>query len=166
MLKRIRPSIGSAHVIALLALFAALGGGYATAFSGSGTLQKGSLTPVTGTFTTVRSLTGIGIVSASCVAGDITIRFSNTSGEAIDLYRERWAGEGSDAPVTGKKTDVPNNSNADFTVVSGTEAGQERWHVVPDDGSKAPQADATVASATGLACTGTRVTVLALNTQQ
>jgi hypothetical protein len=65
MLKRLRlPS--PAMVVALMALFAALGGGYATAFSGSGTLQKAAVDGLSTEFETVRTLKGFGTFKARC----------------------------------------------------------------------------------------------------
>jgi hypothetical protein len=74
-------------VVALIALFAALGGGYALAFSGSGTLQKGALdVDTSANFQTVRTLTGIGSIDARCQDDpddNMEIRFRNTSGEGL-----------------------------------------------------------------------------------
>jgi hypothetical protein len=162
MLKRIRPSIGSAHVIALLALFAALGGGYAVAFSGSGTLQKGAQVDIqTGSFEPIRTLTGIGSIEATCTGADVAIRFHNASGEDVDLYSTTF----SPGSTVSARSDVGSGVDQDFlTLPEG--ASRLTLQVVPDDGSKAPQATVQVSTLETAACTTARVTVLALNTQE
>jgi hypothetical protein len=163
MLKRIRPSVGSAHVIALLALFAALGGGYATAFSGSGTLQKGSVGDLNSSFVNFRTLTGIGELQAACAVGpdDTEVRVHNSSGE--DLYMS-FSGD-----VAGK-TVVSDGADSSEINLPGT-TNTVRIHLWPFDESKSPQADILVSTKGPMAgdCSGSTnsaATALVLNTQE
>lgn len=168
MLKRIRPRINSAHVIATIALFAALGGGYAMAFSGSGSLQKAGLSGVPypgppGGFTTVRSLTGIGSIQAICSGGTAPgVYFRNTSGEEL--------------AIRGVSGDHSTGDTARFfgvTVGSGSNplaipihGGEFIGHIAPTDGSKAPQVNLQVSAIGVESCANARINVLALNTQE
>jgi hypothetical protein len=162
MLRKIHGRISPATVISTIALFAALGGGYASAFSGSGTLQKGALKPIptSSSFTQVRSLTGIGSIDARCDTGSAIIRFKNTSGETINVFEE----EVDDENLSGgdNVNGVVNNGERNLATTNNAGEALGIVHLVPDDGTKAPQAELLV-STTG--CPG-GVTVLALNTQQ
>jgi hypothetical protein len=149
-------------VVSVIALFAALGGGYATAFSGSGTLQKAKVTGLpdaAGTFTTVRTLTGIGSIQASCTGGAVTVRFHNGSGAELISDLD----DGAEDPVT---LDLLNGENHDAAAVAGDD-DLFRYHiypVAPDD--KQPQADVSVAAFENGTCSAAEVTVLALNTEE
>jgi hypothetical protein len=149
-----------------IAVFLALGGGYALAFSGSGTLQKGSATNLTGAQTTVRTLTGIGVLKARCSdePNGTTVLVHNSSGEEL---RVKFASDGGGA--SGDSV-IANGAIGGFNAVGSP--GTTRMHIWPSDGSKAPQADIVVSTfpAVGSDCfgpvTNSRATVLALNTQQ
>jgi hypothetical protein len=154
-------------VISVIALFAALGGGYALAFSGSGSLQKGSATNLTTSFTSFRTLTGIGNLQARCATGpDRTeLRFHNSTSETLVVQGVR---EGDSAFLPGAGVDPGGDSTAFSTA-----APQEtfRFHILPEDGSKAPQADIVVyAEEPGggdcLPPDFSGATALVLNTQQ
>jgi hypothetical protein len=164
MLKRIRPSIGSAHVIALLALFVALGGGYTVAFSGSGTVQKAKVVGfATPGFKTVRTLTGIGSVKASC----------DESTDTVSIQ------------ITDDATNPPDNMVAhvfresdkeDFhfqldSTLTAELKDTHRYHLFRADGStaKRPQADVVVSVTTEdgePVCPLVEVAVLVLNTEE
>jgi hypothetical protein len=160
-------------VIATIALFAALGGGYAVAFSGSGTLQKGSATGFAegapGPGKIVRTLTGIGSLEAYCHLfspgnPSIHLRLHNASGEQLSVHLIRMQGEGGDTQVSRSTASVANNTfkDLDFAQVS----GEWEIHISPTDRSKAPQAKLDVAVVEPNSCQGSAVTALALNTQQ
>jgi hypothetical protein len=138
-------------------VFAALGGGYATAFSGSGTLQKGSRF-LTGTLTDVRTLTGTGSIKANCASGSPAIRFDNTSGKPMNLK-----GTSTDGELTSEG--IASGSSFQF---DGDVTGLSTYnlHLSPADGSKAPQLDVQVTAKDTNNCATSYVTVLALNTQQ
>jgi hypothetical protein len=167
MARRILSRINSAHVIATIALFAALGGGYAMAFSGSGSLQKAGEVGIAGssggaTVDEVRTLTGIGAIGAGCdttSSGDILIYMRNSSGVPLYVF-------GTDPAAPGLPAFVPadNDYRAIDAVTTGTDSID--LHVVQNDGTKRPQAHIQIATVkTGL-CSESSVQVLALNTQQ
>jgi hypothetical protein len=89
MISKLRKRLNPSLVIATMALFAALGGGYATAFSGSGTLQKANAIPTVDTFTDLRTLNGFGTLQHECVTGDggrVDLRFVNTSSHNMLVF--------------------------------------------------------------------------------
>jgi hypothetical protein len=157
MLKRLRPSIGSAHVIALLALFAALGGGYATAFSGSGTVQKGALLNIPNGAVTVRSLTGIGAIQASCSGGMPSVAFENTSGETLRAALIGIDGDDAVNVASGDSENLDPEVNGLNTMYV---------HISPLDGTKRPQADVQITADDDDNCPTSTVTVLATNTEE
>jgi hypothetical protein len=160
MVKRIRPRVSPATVIATIALFAALGGGYATAFSGSGTVQKGALKDIPESDTTiVRSLTGIGNIYAYCPApGQPSIFFINRSGETLNLY-----GYSNDDGPSHQTVDAGVDVFLD-SIVTGT--NHISVHISPVDGTKRPQADVQISATDTNNCSTSYLTVLALNTQE
>jgi hypothetical protein len=144
-------------VIATIALFAALGGGYAVAFSGSGSLQKGALKNIPPTTATpiVRSLTGVGSIHAACINSnpdDVRFYFLNNSGETLAI---RGEGQGHTVP----SGDISGDMGTDST-------GQFVGHISPVDGTKAPQVSLQVSVFDTNDCTTSVIDVLALNTQQ
>ena len=155
MLKRIGSRLSPATVIATIALFAALGGGYAIAFKGSGTLQKGALRGIPASFTTVRSLTDVGAVQVLCEANEVTLLLVNGAGEELLL-----TGGGTDGPFVSS---IESPGGVNF----GVESGQEylNIHVTPADGTKRPQADLDITTVETGSCETSQVTVLALNTE-
>lgn len=151
-----------ANVISTIALFVALGGGYAVAFSGSGSLQKGAwVGPPTVGQVTVRSLTGIGALNASCTEGGIdtvNLQLTNGSGEPLSF---RWGDtQGND----GGNFVQPNEQEAIEPLVGGQ--SNLRLHIFPTDGTKRPQASLDINVGGGDDCPEKHVTVLALNTEQ
>ena len=144
-------------VVATIALFVALGGGYAMAFKGSGTLQKGAADSLPTTFTDVRSLIGFGVVQARCTGEEVAVRIRNTSSHAIAFVGQNLNGN------------VFSNGAqpGDAQVFPVGEGGLLRLHLsrVNTPGSKA-QVDLTVNADAVDACEFSHARVLALNTQQ
>lgn len=167
MLRRFRRHLSPPMVVATIALFVALGGGYATAFSGSGTLQKGNVTGLTNSYTTVRTLTGIGSIQARCPSdGNGILRFHNASGKSLVVDQTlSHQGDG----LTALSTGVANNTDYDLNVPASNDDWFYDWHIQPalgePAGSKSPQASAQVSFFVSN-CAGSRVAALALNTQQ
>jgi hypothetical protein len=171
MLRKIRRRISPAAVISIIALFAALGGGYATAFSGSGTLQKENEIglPSDGTtYETIRSLTGIGSIQATCSGSNppsVKVRLRNTSGEALRAFVDE--GDGGQNPETLSDAGVANNTNeAGHPANQSNGLGRLSYHIWPDDGSKRPQANVAVSVYAPSTCSAAQVAVLALNTEE
>jgi hypothetical protein len=169
MLQPLISRLSPATVISTIALFVALGGGYAMAFSGSGSLQKAAKGGGISTtqFETIRTITGIGSLQAKCneFTGSLLVRVRNTSGEPLRSYMDVI---GSDGPNgTGHfPSAMANNS---FDLEGGHQMGSVdtfRYHIWPDDGSKSPQADMTVSSVRHGLCPISGLAVLVLNTQQ
>jgi hypothetical protein len=156
MLKQLRRHLNPPLVVATIALFAALGGGYATAFSGSGTLQKGARLGIPFESTDIRTLTGIGSIQARCRFGDFELFFKNTSGKQLRMIgQQASSGTVNSGSTTG---DLFNDAAS-----PGTDYHQS---IAPIDGSKAPQASIEFQIADANECSDSRITVLALNTQQ
>jgi hypothetical protein len=155
MAKRILSRINGAYVIATIALFAALGGGYAVAFSGSGSLQKGALKNIPASLTTVRSLTGVGSIGAYCNPSTDNVYFvlTNNSGETLAIR-----GEGQGHTVASGSSSQEN--------ISTDSTGQFVGHISPVDGTKAPQVSLQVSVLDTNDCWTSVIDVLALNTQQ
>ena len=162
MLKRLRlPS--PAMVVAMIALFAALGGGYAMAFSGSGTLQKSALDGLSTypTFQNARTLVGFGTLQASCKdnGSDITYRLDNTTSSVIEFRAVNELTDNSTADVVGvgeKSTEF----DTDHPL------GEVEFHLSKlADGHKA-QVVAWAQNTRTNNCFDENVRVLALNTQQ
>ena len=158
MLHRLISRLTYANVVVTILAFLVLGGGYASAFSGSGTVQKGALLNIPNGAVTVRSLTGIGAIQASCSGTSSSVAFQNTSGEQLavaitgidpgDAYFKPFNGEAAnlDADVDGfNKMDV---------------------HISPTDGTKRPQADVQITAEDTDNCATSFVTVLATNTEE
>jgi hypothetical protein len=89
MFKSMVGRITSAHVIAVVALVAALSGG-AFAVGGPGVLQTANKSPQVDEFSTLAKVEGIGTIQFICDsgAGDTTfLRFKNTGGDANTIVR-------------------------------------------------------------------------------
>jgi hypothetical protein len=158
MLKRLRPRLSFANVMSSIAVFLALGGGYATAFSGSGTVQKGALLNIPNGAVTVRSLTGIGAIKASCSGGSPSVALENTSGEQLAV-----GGVGIDDYI-GFGIEDGESENLDPEVDGFNEMNV---HISPGDGSKRPQADVQITADDGAdTCATSSVAVLATNTEE
>lgn len=163
--------------VALLALFVAIGGGYAMAFAGSGTLQKGAKQGFeeNGDFEQVRSLTGIGAIDASCSGPGtaITVKFRNTTGKHMvwDAFRSTpGVVPNGFSSMSGS---VPPDDYFQTPLVgySDGSGGDTLFNVTlnPADGTKTPMAHLQIVVWPGEAvsqCGVARVAVLALNTQQ
>jgi hypothetical protein len=158
MARRILSRINGAYVIATIALFAALGGGYATAFSGSGTVQKGALLDIPNGAVTVRSLTGIGAIKASCSGGMPSVAFTNTSGETL---RVGYIGLGGN-----NSFDVNGSGDSENLDVEVDNFNTMYVHLSPRDGSKRPQADVQITALDTNDCATSSVAVLATNTEE
>jgi hypothetical protein len=157
--RRILSRINSAHVIATIALFAALGGGYAAAFSGSGSLQKENEIGIdTANYETIRSLTGIGSLQAKCSGTQTTLRF-HKAGSVEDL--RLWV-EQSGKALNATSVTSPSFNDHDITDVAGVD--EITYHAFPADGTNRPQVKLWVSVAEDL-CSATQVSAMALNTQ-
>jgi len=168
MIERLRPRLSFANVISMVALFAALGGGYAVAFSGSGTVQKAGKFGLTSGLQNVRTLKGIGGIRASCdePSNNITLRFDNNSGKNLRVDQVDY-GSGDGTP--GFSFTTPGGGFGDNDV---TFNDVLRWYVHPQDGSKRPQAEIMIGTQennsgdAGSNCTRSSVHVLVLNTEE
>jgi hypothetical protein len=149
MLNRIISRVHPATVISTIALFVALGGGYALAFSGSGSLQKGAKLGLTSGQETVRSLTGVGAVTAACSAGYIQVALHNHRTEQLRY---------------GPNVVIPAQSFA--LVHDGAGTADHELHISPADADKAPQLNLLIRVDDTNNCATSAVYVLALNTQQ
>ena len=170
MLNRLRlPS--PAMAVATIALFVALGGGYATAFSGSGSLKKSGEIGINNSFPgeTVRTLPGIGAIRAFCDDGggesfrSTEISLLNNSGETLTAVGELTVGEEEFA------VNVPSNNFPGEFLASNhpnDPLDTATFHVSPANGSKRPQADVQVTLDEGNSCANARVSVLALITEE
>jgi hypothetical protein len=162
MLKRFRRHLNPPMVVAMIALFAALGGGYATAFSGSGTLQKAAVDNLSTTFTDVRSLTGFGALQAQCDPGedDFDIRLDNSSDAATVFLR------GSRASGTFVAASAaPGNPSDSFDL--GDDAVWVHISKLTRAGNKAQVNVMITAADTETDCTGNEhLRIIALNTQE
>jgi len=168
MLKRLRNNVSPATVIATIALFAALGSGYATAFSGSGSLQKAALDGVSLSFQDARSVKGFGMLQARCetTEDEIEYRFRNTtSSRGYAIYASVNYG-------TENFVDAINPGENSATFESGGSSETVRFYLYSTDSGDKAQADITAKNAgpTGNQCTsptvGALVRILVLNTQQ
>jgi hypothetical protein len=153
MFKQVRSRITPATVISTIALFAALSGGYAVAFSGSGSLQKGADTPGAA-FTDVRTLTDFGALQHQCNGtGDgVNLRFRNSGSTplvALDQFGNQW--------------DVP--ANGVSNVFGPVAAFQENEiHLTKVSTGKAQVVINVMVNSNGTDCFATKVA--ALNTQE
>lgn len=156
MLQRIISRVHPATVISTIALFVALGGGYAAAFSGSGSLQKGALKDIPSGAVPVLKLTEIGAIKAACSGGSPSVAFKNTSGETL-----RVGLIGQDGNLQFDFT----NGNTDNLDPDVADLNTMYAHISPVDGTKRPQADVQITAFDTNVCANSSVTVLATNTQ-
>jgi hypothetical protein len=120
-------------------------------------VQKGALLNIPNGAVTVRSLTGIGAIQASCSGGSPSVAFENTSGEELFVN-----GIGIDGDIAlGANNGVAINLDADVDGVN-----EMYVHISPADGSKRPQADVQIAADENDDCETSLVAVLATNTQE
>jgi hypothetical protein len=144
-----------ANLAATLAVFLVLSLGYASAFSGSGTLQKGSLKNIPTTQTTVRTITGIGSILSRCSPGLLRVSIENDSGTTLRA-----------ALGAGSQFFNQEISDGGSFEVSPTVNTHLRYHVHPVDGSKRPQADIDLTVNNTETCSTSQVTALVLNTEE
>ena len=148
----------------MIALFAALGGGYALAFSGSGSLQKAAVDHSLGTdFENVRTLTGFGELQARCAKTAIEIRFNNTSGSLINFRGEQ---DNDDAVFQGG-TNAGDES--DPLVLGGSaDPNTTRMHVWKTNVGNKDQLDITISHVVpqGDCLDGQVIRIMVLNTRQ
>ena len=94
----LKPRLTFANVVSLIALFAALGGGYAIAFSGVGSLAKARVTGLGPDYQKILDLPGIGPLKAKCEGdgdAEVTVRIKNqTDGDDALLTNQEHAGFG------------------------------------------------------------------------
>jgi hypothetical protein len=171
MLRRITSRITPSGVIATIALFAALGGGYAAAFSGSGTLQKAAVADVGTNFEDVRTLTGFGVLRARCdpTQNEAEYQFENTRDEPSQTIIVKQV---RDFDGQAQFNSVPSGTMATLALGSGENRGTMRMHLFRENFFNDPPGKAQVdlvASNEGFAdncATETSIWVLALNTQE
>jgi hypothetical protein len=180
--QKILSRLSYGNVVATLALFFALGGGYAVAVTGSGTLQKGALRGIPFPETSpgeVKKLTGIGTLKAWCdepggvPRGTVGLDLKNNSGEALTLL---WTmvdhGEAHKFPaeVSSGNEYVGVGETTDSIYPFTTGPSHYTLNIFPADATKAPQAtlwvEVTPPGPGGTCATTASVIVLALNTQQ
>lgn len=154
-------------VVATIALFAALGGGYATAFSGSGTVQKAGKLGLTATPQDVRTLTGIGAIGANCTTGPDELRVSlrNNSGQGLGLTGTDTTGSVTQFAELASSNTFNQVGEVETTGDSGAPVGLN-LHISPVNGTKRPQADVQVTYKHTGNCSTSYVEVLALNTEE
>jgi hypothetical protein len=95
-LQGVKARLTFANVVSAIALFAALGGGYAAAFSGGGSLAKARVTGLGADYEKIMDLPGIGPLKAKCEGDvEVTVRIKNQTEDDDSLltYQER-AGSG------------------------------------------------------------------------
>jgi hypothetical protein len=168
MLERILSRLTYANVVASVALFLALGGGYALAVSGDGKLQKGKVNGIGTAFEDVRTLTGIGSIQAQCVTGapdpSLSVRLHNTTANAI---RYRFLSIDNEGPAVSGGVGIAqaNNNSTAFEVA----AGEDYVHLYLFSGvadAKQPQANIEIGTREVTDCASSSVSVLALNTEE
>jgi hypothetical protein len=160
-------------VIATIALFAALGGGYAMAFSGSGSLQKKGSEFCPTEFGDYRTLAGFGALQLNfdtTPSPQLQVRFKNTS-MTRDMIIDWFDWEDGPSPRVEVQ---PNSTQAGQPfVLDSTGANRGEFHLSKQapDGTTAVKAGvmgivrATIISGgEGAACT--EVHTMALNTQE
>jgi hypothetical protein len=164
-----------ARVMATLAIaLVALGSGYSLAFSGSGTLQKGGKQGITTGTDTIRTVSGVGSVTATCDPDglgsgpqDLRLRLVNGSGETLSayVYRARTGSGVAADPLTFSIPDAGIIDPVDAALPA--EVGEHiRIHVFPADGTKRPQAEILVSANTNSeGCSNDTVHVLDLTTE-
>jgi hypothetical protein len=148
-------------LISLIALFAALGGGYAVAFSGSGTLQKAAVEGLDANFEDARTLNGFGTLQARCDSG-VAYRLDNTTSKEIAIreFNEVTGEEDNDFVEGGTQSDEFESDSLN---------GSQRFHLSKTETGNKAQVDIAVSNNGPYAivpCSETQVRVLALNTQE
>jgi len=159
MLKRLRRHLNPALVISVIALFVALGGGYAVAFKGSGTLQKASAVP-TSSDTNLRSLNNFGTLQHRCDGSGTIISLNNTTNNSVLLSRfDENNGSYNTATVSaGNKTQL-------YELVDGIPIKNVRFHLWKATPTNKAQVDVVISGGSiNPVCLQTKV--LALNTQE
>jgi hypothetical protein len=162
MLDKITSRISSANLLALIALFVVLGGGYALAFSGSGTLQKAGETGITsvGPGENIRTLNGYGTLRARCETDTDEINYSLDNTTSVQ--------------INGHATNELDGSFGDLDVDPGHQTffesngiqGSIRIHLFKEGATTKSGVEIVVSNAGPFSndCTTADVRVMALNT--
>jgi hypothetical protein len=148
-------------VIAVIALFAALGGGYATAFSGSGTLQKAKDVNISSSFTDLRTLNGFGTLQVRCDTTDDEIEYRLD--DVVSDGTELRAFQLTNSPASSREVaDAGGTTNPHPT---GSQSSSTGLHLYKQGSSKAGvDIVASHRGPIGDVCTTAEVHVMALNT--
>ena len=133
-----------ANVVATIALFGVLAGGYAAAFSGKGSLRQGHVFPDFGERLTVVELPGVGALKADCGDGSITtVYVKNTSGKNLAVHVIAGTSAVSDAFVF--RADIADGATEPVGGVGGGEQwSTARLTIYPAGKSARPQASVNV----------------------
>lgn len=162
----LRRHLNPPTVISVIALCAAVGGGYALAFSGSGSVERAKEVGIDNSgFEAVATLTGVGKLQASCSGSGspVSLRFKNTSGKTLvsRSFQENDGNYESAEPQDGELSD---------TVSVGIGAETIHWTLSRAGAAAEPQADMSVTvtpSIGGVAsCAKAEVAVIATTTEQ
>lgn len=154
MLKRLRHHLNPALVISVIALFAALSGGYALAFSGSGQLQKAKFTP-TATMADARSLDGFGVIRLQCDGPNNEVEFEFENTQASSVIIRTYSQNENDFSSSSLGT-LATGGGQTFPGVETT-----TFHIYRNDTSKAAVTGTITSAAAGNLCSSS--SILALN---
>ncbi|MGI9019867.1 MAG: hypothetical protein ACR2G3_04075 [Solirubrobacterales bacterium] len=153
-------------VISVIALCVAVGGGYALAVTGSGSLERAKEVGVTETGSeTIVALTGIGRLKAACegTGSPVSLSFKNTSGGTVV---SRSFEENADDFASGELAD------GETSVPAAVGVGGEtiHWVVSPAGAAARPQADMSVTVTPSIAgspsCDKAEVAAIATTTEE
>ena len=152
-------------MISVIALCAAIGGGYALAVSGGGSVERGKEVGITGAYETVAVLTDIGRLRAACdgTGSPVSVAFKNTSGrKLVSRTFEENAGDYSSRELADGETSI--------ALAIGLGAETIHWHISPAGASATPQADMSVTVTPSIvgspSCTKSEVAVIATTTEE
>jgi len=152
-------------VISVIALCIAVGGGYAIAFSGSGSVERAKEVGITPAYETVLVLSDIGRLRAACdgTGSPVTVAFKNTSGRnLVSRTFEESAGDYASRELADGETSIG--------LAIGIGAETIHWYISPAGGSATPQADMSVTVTPSIAgspsCTKAEVAAIATTTEE
>ena len=166
MRSRLRRHFNPPTVISVIALCIAMAGGYAAAFTGSGSVERAKEVGIRlSGFETVVTLTDIGKLQASCAGtgSPISLRFKNTSPKRlVSRSFEENSGDYQSAEPD------PGEFSSTVSVAVGAET--VHWHLSPAGGAGRPQADISVTVTPSIAgeasCSRAEVAIIATTTEQ
>jgi hypothetical protein len=174
MVNGLRRRFTYANFMATVAVFLALGGGgYAWAVSGSGRLQKAGVVGFTDTNKDVLALLKIGAIQASCSGaggggGATQVFIRNNSGKSLNVEGQQQAEQLVSADFTDISLSPLPSNNQPVRIAQGS-AGDPFLHLMlqvsPTDGTSRPQADINITVSHDPSCSASKVTVLALNSE-